>query len=105
MFSYPDEFPPQQWTERELSPEAESDWSDVIGRLFAADMRVDGEKTLPHLVTFTPEAKAVWVDWFNRHAAEMEGPEFSGPPGWRLVQAAGARRAVRPHPVSSPPCL
>ena len=34
IFSYPDSFPPQRWTERELSLEAESDWSEAIGRLF-----------------------------------------------------------------------
>ena len=96
MFSYPDEFPPQEWTERELSPEAESDWSGVIGRLFAAEMKVDGEKTLPHLVTFTPEAKAIWVDWFNRHAAEMEGPEFPERQAgaWSKLRAHAARFAL-----------
>ncbi|MGO8903406.1 MAG: DUF3987 domain-containing protein [Isosphaeraceae bacterium] len=96
MFSYPDEFPPQRWTERELSPEAESDWSDVIGRLFAIRMRVDGEKTLPHLVSFTSEAKTIWVDWFNRHADEMEGPEFSERQAgaWSKLRAHAARFAL-----------
>ncbi len=96
IFSYPDLFPPQRWTERELSPEAESDWSDVIGRLFAIEMRLDGEKSLPRLVTFAPEAKATWVDWFNRHAAEMEDPGFSDrhAGAWSKLRAHAARFAL-----------
>jgi len=97
IFSYPDSFPPQRWTERELSPEAESDWSEAIGRLYALAMRSEADRPpRPHLVTFTPEAKPVWIDWFNDHAAEMEDPGFSGRHAgvWSKLRAHAARFAL-----------
>ena len=44
IFSYPDSFPPQRWTERELSLEAESDWSEAIGRLYTLAMRSEADR-------------------------------------------------------------
>jgi len=97
IFSYPDSFPPQKWSERELSPEAESDWSEAIGRLYMLAMRAEADRPpRPHLVTFTPEAKPVWVVWFDNHAAEMEDPGFSGRYAgvWSKLRAHAARFAL-----------
>jgi hypothetical protein len=96
IFSYPDSFPSQRWTERELSPEAESAWSDAIGRLFGQAMIAKDGRLLPYPVTFTPEGKSAWVAWFDRHAEEMEDPDFperhAG--SWSKMRAHAARFAL-----------
>ena len=97
IFSYPDSFPPQRWTERELSPEAETDWSEAIGCLYALRMRVESDgPPRPSLVTFTSEAKTVWIAWFDDHAAEMEDPGFSGRHAgiWSKIRGHAARFAL-----------
>ncbi len=47
-------------------------------------------------MTFTPEAKLVWIDWFNDHAAEMQDPGFSDrhAGSWSKLRAHAARFAL-----------
>ncbi len=75
VFSFPDEFPDRQWTDQEVSPEAERDWSEAIDRLYAVSMRVVDDHPRPWLAKFTPEARARFVSWFNRNGREMGEPE------------------------------
>ena len=64
--------------EKELSAEAEKDWSDAIGCLFNQAHAVKRvTNCCPTWSAFSPEAKSLWVEWFNAHAAEMEDPGFS----------------------------
>jgi hypothetical protein len=77
VFSFPDSFPPQKWTEKELSAAAEMDWSDAIGCLFDQPMLQRDDQLVPHSVAFSPEAKSLFIEWFNAHASEMEDPGFS----------------------------
>jgi hypothetical protein len=90
LFSYPDSFPPQSWTEKELSIFAEITWSKVISLLFHVPMQVTDERLRPLLVTFTPEAKSLFVEWFNDHAAEMESEDLP-------ERQAGAWSKLRMH--------
>lgn len=72
VFSYPNTFPVRQWTNKELSPEAERDWSDIIDRLESVNMRVVDDCPRPWEATFTPDARARFVSWFNANGQEME---------------------------------
>jgi hypothetical protein len=96
LFTYPDVFPPQHWTEAELSEEAEKDWSNAIAKLFDTPMYIKDDRELPYLANFTPEAKQAWVDWFNAHADEMDGLEFSSRQSgaWSKMRAHAARFAL-----------
>ena len=50
----------------------------------------------PHLATFSPEAKAVWVKWFNDHSLEMDSPDFADrhTGAWSKLRAHAARFAL-----------
>jgi hypothetical protein len=74
---YPEEFPPQGWTEAELSEETEQLWSAVIELLFSVPMCQQDGGRRPYVAEFTPGGKRRWVDWFNAHAAEMDDPALS----------------------------
>jgi hypothetical protein len=96
LFSYPDSFPSQRWTERELSTEAENNWSGAINRLFAQAMRIRDDRLMPQQASFSPEGKAAWVAWFDCHADEMEDPNFPERQAgaWSKLRAHAARFAL-----------
>jgi hypothetical protein len=95
LFSFPEEYPSQYWTEAELSKEAECTWVETIKRLHETPMGIgdDGNEG-PRLVDFSPEAKAAWVKWFNAHADEREevGDRHAG--AWSKMRAHAARFAL-----------
>jgi hypothetical protein len=103
LFSYPGEFPSQRWTEVDVSLEAEEKWSEVITRLYGTPMDTGeagsngsspgGQR--PHLVFLKPEAKTVFIRWFNAHADEMEDREHDGQAGaWSKMRAHIVRFAL-----------
>ncbi|MDR3618221.1 MAG: DUF3987 domain-containing protein [Paludisphaera borealis] len=75
VFSFPDAFPLRQWTDKVVSPEAERDWSEAIGRLFSVGMHMVDDHALPWLAEFTPKAKARFVAWFDENGRAMDAPE------------------------------
>ena len=76
VFAYPDEFPAQVWTEKELDSESEDLWPEVVRHLWARAMIQDGDRVRPYFIKFTQEAKTVFVRWHDAHMAEVD-PEFS----------------------------
>ena len=96
LFVYPSKFPAQEWSEKELSPEAEQEWVDAIKYMFIQPMRCKDGIDHPHLATFSPEAKAVWVKWFNDHSLEMDSPDFADrhTGAWSKLRAHAARFAL-----------
>lgn len=93
---YPELFPPQRWTEQVVSPEAQAIWAGVVERLFGLPMRaIDGYPS-PWLARFTPEAKELFVAWFDEHCEESEDDAFDdrlqGP--WAKLRAHAARFAL-----------
>jgi hypothetical protein len=100
MCVYPDRdtFPPQHWTEAELSEEAAAAWAEAIERLHSTSMFWDQEKETdrPHFVGFTPEAKAEFVKWYNAHADEVNDPEFPDVKAgaWSKLRSHAARFAL-----------
>jgi hypothetical protein len=70
------EFPPRRWNETELSQNSEQLWSDVIERLYQTPMLVQDDVAVPHDVAFIPEAKGVFIEWYDRHFEESETSSF-----------------------------
>jgi hypothetical protein len=89
IFSYPCDFPPQYWTETRLSEQSQQDWQQAIERLSNTPM-LEGEVKRSHSVEFSPEAKNLWVNWFNELADETESPAFA-------ERQAGAWSKLRAH--------
>jgi Protein of unknown function (DUF3987) len=75
VFAYPDEFPAQVWTEKELDAESEDLWPEVVRHLWQRTMVHDSGRVRPYLVKFAQEAKAEFVRWHDAHMAEVN-PEF-----------------------------
>jgi hypothetical protein len=73
LFSFPEDFPPQRWTELELSEDSENAWLDAINRLHAKPMQIDDDGVeRPRLISLSAEAMPAWIDWFNSHSDETE---------------------------------
>jgi Protein of unknown function (DUF3987)/DnaB-like helicase N terminal domain len=74
LFAFPSDFPKQQWLEDEVDEADEKAWHAIVRAMHAAKMHQDEQygRLRPHLVGFTNEAKAIWVQWFNMHCELME---------------------------------
>jgi hypothetical protein len=80
-FTFPDTaaFPPQHWTDAELSEKSERIWLNVVTKLHEAEMvwNTETKRYRPWFVDLTETAKAEWIRWFDAHADEMTAPDFS----------------------------
>ena len=96
LFVYPERFPPQFWTDAQLSEQAERDWSEAIGRLFETPMSTEDQQQTSHRVKFTSQAKEAWVNWWDAHEHETKDPEFSDhlKGAWSKLKAHAARFAL-----------
>jgi hypothetical protein len=73
IFAYPDAFPPQLWTDDDVTPDSEDLWSGVIRDLYSLEMAQSSGRERPWLIHFTPEAKNVWAAWHDCHMGEVSG--------------------------------
>jgi hypothetical protein len=98
LFCNPDAgaFPPQRWTEMELSEDAEAQWTRAVERLHETPMTVRDGEYHPRVVDFTDAGKREWVAWFDAHAAEAEASDFADRHGglWSKLRAYAARLAL-----------
>ena len=76
LFAYPDPKPRPYWNDAGIPDEARSEWAEVIRKLRARPMAEADGKSHPHVVHFTPEAKAAWVAWYNAHVDEVNDPAY-----------------------------
>jgi hypothetical protein len=88
LFAFPDQFPPQEWTEKALSPREKADWIKTIECLYEQSMKKE--------VTFTRDAKNIWIAWFNSHAAEIDALDYPERHAgtWSKLRAHAARLAL-----------
>jgi Protein of unknown function (DUF3987) len=100
LFVFPKPVKQRRWSWKGLSPETLQIWSEVVERLYALEIGTDehGGPT-PLVLDLAPEAMQRWEDWFNRHAEELESPDFPdvlvGP--WSKLVAYAARLALIVH--------
>ncbi|MFM9959688.1 MAG: YfjI family protein [Planctomycetaceae bacterium] len=99
LIAYPPRHP-KRWTEADISSAIEAKWKTLIDRLFALESQIDeSAKRQPIVVGLTPAAKAVWITFYNEHAAEQA--ELSGDlaAAWSKLECYAARLALVVHCV------
>jgi hypothetical protein len=101
LLSFPDVKEPGEWTDAGVDPAAREAWQHALDQLFQLKQQVNENegKHLPRVVQMTPEARALWVRWFNEHAVEMDAESLPralrGP--WAKLKAYAARLALVVH--------
>jgi hypothetical protein len=81
LLVYPDPRPVAGWSERGVAEETADEWAALVARLWARPMNAKDGRSVPHVLQFTPEAKALWRVRYDAHAAEMNALDF--PPSLR----------------------
>jgi hypothetical protein len=90
----------RQWRWEGLPEAPRAAWAGAISALYAlAPGRDDEGEAEPVVLDFTPGARDVWEEWYNRHAREMTSADFpdllTGP--WSKQVAYAARLALIVH--------
>ena len=88
---------PKAWTESSISEQLEERVSKLFDRIYSLDfMECDGEGN-PAIVEFSPEAKTVWVDYYNSHAQEQIEQSGGLASAWSKFEEYAARLALVIH--------
>ena len=73
LFAYPEVFPDQFWTEKELDDGDKFIWEGIIRELHGVAMiRTPEDELESHVIKFTEEAKAAYITWYNKHVLETK---------------------------------
>jgi hypothetical protein len=95
---------PRRWTEAEIPARVEAAFADVFGHLMGLNLALDeNDVPLPAEVTLSPDAKARFVDFVNRHGHELH--HLAGPirAAYSKLEAYAARLALLFHCAGQPP--
>ena len=76
LFAFPDPNPRPPWSEAGVADSTLERWAEIVSRLRAMEMSSKNGEPRPHVVSFTPEAERLWVDWYNAHVEEVNSPGF-----------------------------
>lgn len=85
LFSFPAPSPPAGWSDDEVK--ASNLWNGVCESLLDLD-------TTSEPITFSPEAKALWVEWVEKHRQEIVGISESLKPTWSKAEGHTLRFAL-----------
>src|SRR5262249_52533889 len=101
LFACPNRVP-KEWTEDDIDEGAEKAYRELVEGLTKLEMGTDGDAASePLALALTPEAKAVWVAFYNRFAqrqAEVEGDVAAA---FSKLEAYAARLALVHHVCES----
>jgi len=76
LFSFPDPLP-TRWSDTEISEETMAAYEGIYEGLYGFSVDTDENRNpSPRLVTFTPQAKRVFIDAYDSLSEEMESPDF-----------------------------
>jgi DNA-binding HxlR family transcriptional regulator len=106
LWSYPDPVT-DRWTTDGIKPEALRAVETIFDDLQALEPdRDENDEPVARVIRLSPEAQALWVSWYDRHAAEMTDDGFQrrlrGP--WAKLPGQLARLTLILHAlVSRPP--
>lgn len=81
------------WTEADVPKELADSYAAVVSGLLASDL-VEGA---PVEVSLSPEGKAAWVEFFNRHGAKRDALSGDLAAAWSKLECYGARLALVLH--------
>jgi len=89
---------PKQWTEAEITPEAEAEVAAILDRLYDLQPATgdDGEPR-PVIVRFTPEGRREWIAFYNSHAKEQLELTGDLSAAWSKLEGGAARLALVVH--------
>ena len=86
---------PVRWTDAIVDPLIEAALGNVFDRLLAREPAADEDgHSAPFLMPLTPEAKAAWVEYYNRHRAESADLDDDLAAAWSKLEAYAARFAL-----------
>ncbi len=86
---------PVRWTDAIINPATEAALSAVFDRLLDMAPAADEDgNPAPFAITLTPEAKQVWVEYYNRHRAEQAGLDDDLSAAWSKLEAYTTRFAL-----------
>lgn len=91
---------PKRWTEISVSPESQAAIDLVFAKLFQLEPDKTQEgKAIPGLVGLTPEAKRLWIQFYNAHGAEQADLTGDVAAAWSKLEGYAARLALVIHLV------
>src|SRR5262249_40155162 len=97
-------YPPKRvkvWSEVEVEPEAEQAYHDVIDRLLKLDFDPASKREkAPRVLDLSPEAKELWVAFYNSWAAEQAAVEGEVAAALSKLEGYAARFALLHHVVT-----
>ena len=94
LFAMPDPRP-VRWSEATVSHKIEAAMKSVIEGLLALPPAVDeNNHPIPQAIPLSSRAKVAWVEYFNRHRAELPGLADDLAAAWSKLEAYTARFAL-----------
>jgi hypothetical protein len=95
--------PPRQkrrWTEQEVPLATETKYKSLLASLLALGLK-DQEKRQPHALKLTPEAKELWVSFYDEWSDRQHRAEGAGAAALAKLEAYAARFALVHHVVEN----
>ena len=85
----------RRWSDTGISAQVRESYHGIIRRLYDIPLSFDADGVVqPRLVPMDPEAKRVWVDYFNRHADEQLLLEDKLAAAWSKLEGLTVRIAL-----------
>ena len=92
---------PKTWTGREVDPEVTAAYESLLARLSKLPFHVDSERLqVPFAVKMSPEAHALWVEFYNSWAQEQAAAEGELASAFSKLEAYCARLTLIHHVVT-----
>ena len=89
---------PKRWTEADVDEATERQLAEVFARLYGLESATDEEgRPEPVVVHLAPEAKRLWVAFYNAHAQEQVVLSGDMAAAWSKLEETGARLALIVH--------
>jgi DNA primase len=91
----------KHWTKKKIAAHTRQAYEDTIDRLLALTIQRDGEcQVVPHVLSLSPEAMAVWVEFYERWAQEEVDVDGELAFAYAKLEAYAARFALLYHVVT-----
>src|SRR5262249_41381880 len=99
LISYPASLPAKKEEWRVVNTWTTADWHMIVKRLLELEMITEVDQQRPLLVKLTTEGRKAWEDFTDRHAREVNDPDFPsylrGP--WSKLRGYCGRLALIIH--------